>query len=352
MPQTIKYANVLTRIGVQRAALLNEAKLKSLAEASDLEDFVAQLRDTSYQTRLQKAAAPFDSRQLERIFKETFLDLAIKITKNAPNSVKPFLMVYLKRFEVDNLKALIKASYANFDAEQTLEKVNLQLETFLGNRAVFEEAAKTTGLTPLVSALAKTEYATVLTQGLASYDEKGAVTSFDLLLDKDYYEKLASAYLELPRSERGYAEFYVKTQTAAYLLPMILRAKNLGYAVSTLRAILPDQPLSLPASTLEDLVMASDFNMALNIILQTPFGQYFTKGKTPEETIANAQIAFKKALVTHAARSRVFEVFNVGLVLSFLVLKQTEVANLVAVAVGVEAKLPSEDVGRSLLLPS
>jgi vacuolar-type H+-ATPase subunit C/Vma6 len=352
LPQTIKYANVLTRIGAQRATLLGVSKLKMLTEASTLEELVSQLRDSSYQSRLQKVAPPYDSRQLEWVFKEAFFEAAIKVTKNAPKSVAPFLKMFLKQFEVENLKALIKAAHVDLEPEQVLSKVSLQLEAFLGNRDAFEEAAKANGITQRVNALAKTEYATALAQGLASYNETGAVACFDVLLDKVYFENLYEAYFELSHVERKHAQFYVETLTAKYVLPMILRAKNLNYETSALRVIIPDQTLGLSKATLEELVEASDYEVAHNIVMQTPFGQYFPKTASAEETIANAETALRKALTEHAEHARVFEIFNIGLPLSFLILKQTEATNLTTISIGIESKLAPEEIARRLFLPS
>ena len=98
------------------------------------------------------------------------------------------------------------------------------------------------------------------------------------------------------------------------------------------------------------MVTADDFDSALKIAQQTQYGRFFVKMPTPEETIANAESTFKKAVFSHAKESRLTELFNVGAALAFMTQKSVEVNNLTVASLGVESALEPQDIQRQMLL--
>ncbi len=349
MPRTIRHASVAPKIGAERSNLLGEAKLKTLAQAKDLADFASQLRGTAYQEGVNKVSPPFSGSKLERTFRENLIDTFIKIVKYSPRDISIFLKMYIQRFEVENLKTLIKAINAEMTTEQKISRVYFSAEDFLRNRPLFEDAVKAPDYKHLLTAMKKTQYASALENGLNGYEESGATTCFDVLIDKVFYEKFYNAYVELPRREKTHAYFYAETEDAAYILTALLRGKKLDFETDWLRVAIPDAHF-LGNDTVEAFVTAADFNSALNLALKTPFGKFFAKAQTPEETVASAEIEFQRALYIHALGSRVSETFNVGLELAFMYQKNAEIHNLIAACLGVEIGLSSEEIQKNMLL--
>jgi vacuolar-type H+-ATPase subunit C/Vma6 len=169
-----------------------------------------------------------------------------------------------------------------------------------------------------------------------------------VLLDKTYYERLYYAYEKLPKREQKHAIFYASLESSSYILLTLLRGKILGHATNWLRVIIPDVHF-LPKETVEALVMAADFESAFKLVQKGSYATFFVGAQTPEETVANAERAFKKAFYNHARQSRIAEIFNVGVPLAFMYQKQAETSNLVAISLGVEAALNPESI-QSLLL--
>jgi vacuolar-type H+-ATPase subunit C/Vma6 len=287
---------------------------------------------------------------LERAFTENLIETYIKIIKNSPKKAAAFLRLYLLRFEVENIKALIKAANANLSPEQKLGKIYFSPETYLKQHAVIEEAAKAPDLRQTLNALKDTEYASALKMGLGSYEEDGSTTCLDVLLDKHFYEKLCEVYQNLPKKEKPHAHYYVSTENDGFVLLTLLRGKNLHYDPNWLRLAVPTKKFNLSDETVEAIVTAVDFDSALKTALESHYAQFFVKTPSPEETVANAEKAFRRALFSHAKESRFTEIFNVGSVLAFMNQKETEVHNLTAVSLGVEAGMKPEDIQRQLLL--
>jgi vacuolar-type H+-ATPase subunit C/Vma6 len=348
LPQPTKYANVAAKIGAERGKLLTETKLKALSEDKDLNEFAAHLRETSYQEKLAKTTLPYNGRNLERVFQETLIDTYIKTVKNSPPRVLAYLNMYLQRFEAENIKALVKATNAELETDQKLSQIYLSAEDYFKRRTVFEEAVKALELKQLVAALKKVEYAAALHQGLKSFEENAATTCFDALIDKVYYEKQYTAFQSLSKKEKPHAYFYATTENTSYILLTLLRGKTFNYDPNWLRIIIPDVHF-LSKETIESLVTASDFEAALSLIQRTPYGGFFAKASTPEETVATADRAFKKALYVHALESRIPEAFNIGLPLAFMYQKETEAHNLICISLGIEAEQKPEEITNTLL---
>jgi V/A-type H+-transporting ATPase subunit C len=340
----------LAKIGAERSKLLSEAKIKSLTETESLSELTAQLRDTSYQEQIAKVPMPFTSIKLERAFQENQIAAIMKIIKNSPEQSAKYLGLYICRFEVENIKALIKATNAKLDREQKLAKIYFTAEDYLRNRAVIEEAAKAETTKQVVNALKRTEYALALSMGQQSYEENGFTTCFDVLIDKVFYEKLYSGYVGLSKNEKTKAYFYASIENDSFTLLTLLRGKNLNYDPNWLRLAVPFDNFNIYAETIEDMVTAVDFEAALKIALNSYYARFFAKVDNPEETVANAERAFKKVVLKHAKASRVSENFNLGLPLSYLTQKENEVHNLTAISSGVEAAVNPEDIQAQLLL--
>ncbi len=349
MSQITLYASVLAKIGAEKSNLLSEAKLKTIVETKTLSEFSAQLRDTVYQPQLLKATLPLTSRKLERVFNESLIESYIKIINNSPKKARPFLNLVLLKFEIENIKTLIKAANANLPPEQRLSKVYVSVEDCLKKRALIEEAAKAPTIKQIVNNLKISEYGPALTKGLQSYEEKGSTAGFDILLDKFFYDSLYDAFFNLQKKEKPHAKYYASIENDSFTLLTILRGKVLNYDPNWLRLAVSRNKFNLSSDIIEALLVAPDFESTLKIAFESNYGKFFAKAPTPEEIIVNAERAFKRAEFHYAKVSTVPEIFNIGGALAFIKLKEAEVHNLIASSAGVEAGVNPEAILSQML---
>ena len=300
MTQTTRYSSVLAKIGAERSNLINETKLKTLAESQSLTELAAQLRDSPYQKQIVKIIPPFTSRKLERAFNENLIDIYIKIIKYSPKKAREYLGLHLLKFEIENIKALMKATAAKLTSEQKKAKIYFSAEDCFKRRLVFEEATKASTPAQLIHVFKSTEYWSALNVGLKNYEESASTVSFDIFLDKLFFEKLFDYYGKLSKKEQTYANFYASIENDGFTLLTLLRGKTLNYEPNWLRLVVPQNYLNLSEQTIEALVSSVDFEAALKIILDSYYSKYFAKTQTQEETIAAAEKAFKKAILQHA----------------------------------------------------
>ena len=336
MSQVTQYAAVLAKIGAEKSKLLGEAKIRSLLESKDLATFAAQLRDTTYQTQIAKVLLPLTGRKLERAFTENLIETYVKMIKNSPAKAAGFLSVYVLRFEVENLKTLIKSINGELSIEERLSRIYFSAEDFLKNRVILEEAAKSSNLKQMQTSIKSSLYASTLSRGMQGYEENGSTSGFDISLDKVFYDSLQDRYEKLPRTEKPHVNFYVAMENDGFTLLSILRGKILNYDANWLRAAMPPKNFKLTPETVEAMLTAPDFDTAMRVVSETFYGKFFAKAPSPEGTLGVAEKAFKKGIFTHAKASTVGEIFNVGAPLAFMMVKEAEVHDLIAATAGIE----------------
>jgi vacuolar-type H+-ATPase subunit C/Vma6 len=339
----------LVRIGAERGKLLSESKLKTLTESKSLQELVAQLRDSSYQEQIARVQLPLTSRKLERAFNENLIETYLKIVKNSPKIAKNYLDLLLLRFEVENIKTLIKATIAELSSEQKIAKIYTSVENYLENRTVMEEASSARSIKQVVSVLSNTQYVSALNMGLQRYEETGSTMCFDVFIDKLFYEHLYEGYENLPKKEKPHARPYASIENDSFVLLTLLRAKALKYDADWLRMAVPRGSLGLREEAIEAIASAADFESALKVVLESDYAEFFIKATNAEETIASAEKAFLKAVFRQAKTSIIREIFNIGSPLAFMTQKKVEVLNLTALSLGVEAAMKPEDIQLQLL---
>ena len=349
MTQTSLYSRVLVKIGAERGELLSEAKIKALTENKDLQEFAAQLRGSRYQEQIGKLSLPLTSSKIENALYENLIEIYFKIIKNSPEEARKFLDLYLMNLEVENIKALMKATCAKLTVEEKTARIYHSVEKYFNNLDIIEEALKASSVEQVANILKETAYGSALKEGLDYYEQTGSTKFFDVFLDKLYYEELHTRYEELPKIEKPHAEFYARMESESFLLLTILRGKLLGYDVNWLRTAIPNVNFELSMDIVDEIVSAGDFESAFKIVLQTPYGVFFIRLQSTEETLAAAEKAFKKAILKHAKANIITEMFNIERPLGFLTQKKLEVQNLTTASLGVEAAMKPEDIQQQML---
>jgi len=347
--QTTKYASVLPKIGAEKSKLLSEAKLKALSESKSLSEVASQLRDSGYQEQISHLPAPLTGRKLERAFNENLIETYLKIIEYSPEQAVRYLHLYLSRFELENIKTLIRAANAKLSVEQRLSRIYLSVEKYFRHTAIMEEAAKAPVVTQVVSVFRNTEYHSALAMGLKSFQESGSTTIMDIFVDALFYEKLYAAYQSLPKREKPHAEFYAAVANDGFILLTLLRGKNLNYDPNWLRLAIPNHYFNLDKTEVESIVSALNFEVAYKTVQNSHYGKYFQRAASPEETVANGEKAFREAVLRYALKRQVGEIFNIGSTLGFITLKEAEVHNLTAICLGVEEALTPEAIKNQLV---
>ena len=94
MTRATTYAQIVVKAGAERSYFLDPPKLKELAECSNLEDFVARLSKSPYESLLRDAGH-LTAEKLQYIFKEELIRVCSRMVHFSPNEIQDFLRVSL-----------------------------------------------------------------------------------------------------------------------------------------------------------------------------------------------------------------------------------------------------------------
>jgi V/A-type H+/Na+-transporting ATPase subunit C len=343
------YSTVLVKVGAERSYLLSKEKLERLADCKTLEEFASELRETVYGKKLAKVTLPYTSRNFERLFRESLIEVAIKIVRSSPEVASSFLKTYLLKFEHENIKTILRAASIGLSSDEITSKLYLPVEKFLKRQEIISKAAMAIHVKSVVDVLKTTFYSSSLLFGLQKYEETGSTKYFDILLDRMFYEQFGETFRELPKKEQEHIFFYVSRETDKFNILTILRAKLLGYEPHWIRMAISRNSYNVLGQTIESMLMADDFDSVFSIIMQSYYKNLFVKAETPEETISAAEKAFRRDIFERAKKTKVGDTFNVGTPMSFMVNKEIELYNLTAISLGIEYNWKKDDISRLLL---
>jgi vacuolar-type H+-ATPase subunit C/Vma6 len=338
----------LVKVGVERSYLLGEGKLKALTQCKNLEDFASELGETIYGRKLAKVGLP-NSAKFERVFRQNLIETSCRIVQNSPEKVSSFLKMRLLKFEHENIKTILRAVSFGLSHDEIIGRIYMSVEDFLKKGDLIAKAAMSVDVYSAVEVLKTTVYGPLLAMGLRKYQETKSTKFFDILLGRMLYEKIGKVFRNLPKKEQKHSFFYVSMETDSFDLFTILRAKILNYDPYWIRLAITPKSYNIPEKTVEALLMSNDFESAFNIVKQSCYSRFFVKADTSEETVSEAEKAFRKALLAYAKKMKVGELFNVGVILGFMVQKEFEVYNLTATSLGIEYNWKSDDILRFLI---
>jgi len=344
------YSNVLVKVGVERSHLLSKEKLERLTECKNLKEFASELRETIYGEKLAKVTLPYTSKIFEKAFRESLIEVNIKILRNSPETVSPFIKAYLLKFEHENIKTILRAASVGLSYDEITRKIYMPVEVFLKRQDIILKAAMAIHVKSVVDVLQTTLYGPLLIAGLQKYIETGSTKFFDILLDRFFYEHFGEKFKDLPKKEQEYALFYVSREIDRFNILTIFRAKILGYDPNWIRMAISRNFYNVPEQTIEALLMADDFGSAFKIIKQSYYKKLIVRAETPEETVSAAEKAFRMDLFEHAKRTIIGDPFNVGIPIAFLVQKEIELYNLTAISLGIEYNWKKDDISHLLLV--
>ncbi len=177
-------------------------------------------------------------------------------------------------------------------------KIYFSVEDYFKRRTVIEEAVKASTPTQIIHALKGTEYFSLLNMGLKNYEENASTASFDVFIDKFFYEKLYDGYESLSKKEQPYANFYASIENDGFALLTLLRGKTLNYEPNWLRLVVPQNYFNLNKSTMEALVTAIDFEAALKIVLDSYYAKFFVKAQTSRRNNSNRWKSLQESSVS------------------------------------------------------
>ncbi len=343
------YAYVNARIRSKEAKLLDDAKLNELIESGSLEELVGLLEDTDYGQYIVDVMNELkDPIAVEKAFDMYLADLYGLIYRISPDSAKKILKVFAKKFDIKNIKTLLRAKFAGLSAEETYA-----LLIPLGNIPVekLKELSEVKTVEEVIRGLEGTEYFKALQEELSNYDQTSNITGFELALDKFYLESLRKTIMIEGKEEDLFREF-IGTLIDVENLKVILKGKADGLSAEELSKYITLTGYELADWKLKDLMSADGIEGVLSSLEGTSYVDVLVEAMEEYEKTKSIY-AFEKALdkyvLEKGKKLSTRKPFGVGPIIGLIVSKELEVKNLKAIVKGKIENLKPEEI-RSLLI--
>ena len=197
------YAAIHSRVRVMYSTLLSPQKLADLANAPDLSGLVGLLKDTPYGPYLEGLEdKDLTSKQVMHQLQKRLADVYITLIHTAPAHTRSLLTELFRHFEIDNLKAILRAIVINSSWEQVRE-----ILFPLGSLAKLpaEKMLEAGTIEAAVAQLIHTPYYDTLSHAVKRYTEERSLFPLEVALDLDYWRTLWINANRLPGQDRTQA---------------------------------------------------------------------------------------------------------------------------------------------------
>ena len=357
-----KYKRISPKVLATKLTLIKPEDMVDLAGRS-LDYVYSMLTKTPYRPEVSAIPAEkLSSLSLETAFLKNFIRTCKRIMEWSPKDIRFLLHVVFKKFEVGNIKAILRAKVANISVDEALEYI-----TPVGRldearcRKIFE---RSNNVSDVVELLLDLEYGLVLMEVLRECEKTGVSLLLEVALDKYVYGELWRAAEKLKGLDKKIAKTVLGIEIASVNIRVILRCKAMGFSEDKIgRYLIPISDV-FDGKELEEAIKVTDIEAFIKKLLAT--SRFFMtrdyrymltdiqREYEASRSLPRLETALDRSLLKTNLRmlKRYTPFFNIGLILAFLNLKWFEVRNLRAIVKGIEDGVPPSKIKKLLILPS
>jgi len=333
---------LLTRTHGLRTHLLNQDNYRNLLKTKDLNAIVEYLLKTDYGPDISKIPSELiSSSNLIPVFYSILMSRVYHLAKIAPSKVREFLVFYADRYEVENIKRILRSKRTR--SQITMDMlIPIPREYALIN---FQAMIETPTLRDALELLKATRYSKVI-EKVPTYQRYEVLTVLEALIDKIYYDELRVALDKIP--DRGRVKAIIGTE---------IDLRNIGI-MTDLRArdISPDAVLAVSFKPFklrdEDVnqIARAKVDTVPDIVAKTPYQRLALRLR---HTIEDKKMEQIEQIISDEIYSRAKSIVierpnSFAYVVGYLMEAEMENRNLISLSTGKELGMEEEKI-KSLL---
>jgi V/A-type H+-transporting ATPase subunit C len=323
--------------------LLTPEQMRALTEQESLEGFVEQLAKTPY-GRISIDTEGDISIALEKVFYQKFIERMISIVDVAPKNIGDFLQsYYYLRFEVVNLKRIIRGKYSGIPDSQILESI-IPIKPYRVES--YEEIVEEKTLEGVIKRLEGTSYAH-LAASLELSEKYDALWPLEISLNHIYAKAVFKSLEGLPQEERSLVRKIIKSE--ADIENFLVAAKQRS---ARDKDHIPEEMFpatyEIGLEKLKEAIDAADIRTVIQGLYQ-PYIEILTPFY--EGDVALIRSRLRLYVYNAAMKGRTANDFGFNTVMAYLVFSEMEKDDLVGIAWGKAQRVSSEDILKYLTIP-
>ncbi len=318
------YTYVRTR--VMRTLLIPRSEYEKLLKMS-LAEISNYLGETQYRQEITELGVSYKGIELvEQALRTNFVRTIEKLKRISPPEYNEVIDAYLLRYDVENLKTVLRAQQAGLTVEE-LRALLLPVGQFS-----LEELERFAGME-------RQELLRLLTPRFGKLE--GSLGEIETALDHTLYRSLLSFAERLPKQGALFRRFIEEMVETRDLLTLF-RLRREGFKQETIR-----RHLFTESVLLKRLLSAKDDEALAALLTPSPFREIAPL--VSEASLIPLEIALMKRLYRRALLFERQNPLSVYVILSFLFAKETEVDNLRKIIKAKHLNIPVEVVAEQLV---
>jgi V/A-type H+-transporting ATPase subunit C len=354
----LKYKEIMPRVAIENLKLIEMDDLVSLIN-QDLESIRCVLREFSYRDEILAISKDeIDSISLEEALLENYVKTCKNLIKFSSGDIRSLLSAVLKKFEVSNIKAMLRSVKAKMIVDEAMKHI-IPMGTLDENRCR-TILAGSKSVEDVVNSLADLEYGLVMKSVLNERKGIEDLLPLEVALDKALYQGILKATEKLRGVDKKIAKEILGIEVDAINVKIILRCKAMGVSQDQIKDYLMPTAL-IDEEALEEAIKAANVKSAIECLVRVaenakkPFYKnIFTQLlKECDAPLSRLEAILDKASLKMSLYmlKKYTRYYNIGFILAFLNLKWFEIKNLRCIIKGSEKKIPPSQVRKLLLLP-
>lgn len=354
----LEYKEIMPRVALENLKLIEVEDLIGLI-GKDLESIRCVLAGSPYGEHISALSVDrIDSVSLEAALLQNYAETLKKLVKFSSGSIRKLLLAFLKRFEVSNVKTLLRAVKGKITVDETMRHI-VPVGVLDTNRcrAILAESKS---IADVINSLADLEYGLIIKNVLNKHKKIEDLLQLETALDKAIYEEILESAERLKGVDKKIARDVLGIELDTLNVRIILKCKALGVSQELIKDYLMPTVL-FNEKTLEEAIKATTAKAAIscllivaetgNVVYKNIFTQLLRECDAPlsrlEAILDKAPLKMSLYMLKEYTRY-----YNIGFVLAFLNLKWVEIKNLRCIIKGAERRSPPSQVRKLLTLPS
>ena len=335
------YAAISARVRAMYSSLLSEEDFARLSDSPDLPALVTQLKQTAYGPYLENLKdKDLTPQKVDLAIEGRLADSYHSVIHMAPEHARPLLKQLYRYFEVQNLKAILRAIVIDSSSERLQDVLFPMGEMMvLPVQAMLESGS----VGAAVELLQNTPYYDTLSFAMKRYSAEQNLFPLEVALDLYYWRQLWSEAKKLQGQDREQASRIIGSWMDVNNLMWVIRYKVyhglseeeiINYTLPFGYRVQDDDVRAIAAGADLPLVVGRVFPGIpdLNALLEDP-----------RRGLPQLEVILKRRLMQQCLSAFIGNPFHVGVPLAFLILSNLEVQDLTVLIEAKASAMPEEE---------
>ncbi len=331
----------------EEGKILNEQRILALVGAGGFQEAISALSNTDFGPYVGLEEDPDFG-----LFRVYLAHVHEGILKIVPGQVRDFFDALIRtRWDIENIEHVIAEKYSKkklFGIPEDIINVGSLSEEQINSLAEAE------GVEDVITKLENTEYEDVLKKGMKDWERTGLISSLIDPLYIYYFQKLKEQLSYLKGVDRAVADTILGIYIDIRNLKTLFRLAKEGIPFEeTLGYMTPGMELynDIPASAMEGGVEG-----LLEHLTSTSSSTYATAFSKllgiyeKEKDLSEVEKVFDGILLERAKDISSSQVFNIGVILAYLFLKEAEIDSIKTIVMGLKMELEEDDIKKQLVM--